>query len=185
MSPLLVAALFVLASFPKARADFIYQFTTTPPVGIGGSLSVTITASDAAVTTGSLSSSDITSLDMALTGTSAPFVDGMTTSLSALSNPFAVDPSTGAFSANTPELFATFPPETVDLMASAPNTAIYKVTTPDVVQNGQGIWSVTHTATVPEPSSAVLAVVGGCVASAVAVRRRGRRRSGSAATTPA
>jgi hypothetical protein len=173
-SSIFLATLLAVASGQSARADFIYRFTTTTSAGIGGSLSVTIDAPDSAVSTGTISSGDISSLSMQLSGTSAPFVDGMTTSTSALVGSFSVDTTTGAFTAMSPELFAAFPPETVTLAASSSSLAGYTVSIPDVVQDGQGVWSVTQSS-VAEPSTGVMAFLAGLIGLAVALRHRGRR----------
>lgn len=164
----LLAALIILGSGQRAQADFIYQFVTTTSAGIGGSLSATITASDAAVATGTLSAGDITSLSLQLSGTSSPFVDGTTTSTASLSAPFSVDPTTGAFTSGTPELFTAFSPETLTLLSSPTTTATYLVTIPDVGPfQGTGVWSV-----VPEPSTLLLLCSG--VAGLVLFDRRAR-----------
>ncbi|HLN28260.1 MAG TPA: PEP-CTERM sorting domain-containing protein [Gemmataceae bacterium] len=168
------ATLLALVVGQSAQADYIYQFTTIPPTGIGGSLSATITAPDSAISTGSISAADITSLQLQLSGTSLPFVDGTTTATGALIGSFSVNTTTGDFISTRPELFAAIPPETVTLSPSLSDIANYIVQIPDVGQTGEGIWSVKHSG-VPEPSTVLLAGIGGLIGLAVAVRCRCRR----------
>jgi hypothetical protein len=78
-----------------------------------------------------------------------------------------VNPTTGVFTSGSPELFAAFAPETVTLASASSLTASYKVSMPDVVNEGTGVWTVT-----PEPSSGVLVGVGTIVAWGLGFRRR-------------
>jgi hypothetical protein len=95
---LVLATLLTLGSAEMARADFIYQFTTTTSAGSGGSLCFTIVASDDAVATGTLYAFNITSLEVQITGTSDPFFDVDTTdTISLAGEGFQVDPTTGAY----------------------------------------------------------------------------------------
>jgi hypothetical protein len=95
---LVLATLLTLGSAETVRADFIYQFTTTTSAGSGGSLSVTMVASDEAVATGTLDAFNITSLDLQLTSTSDPFFDVNTNDTRSLAGQgFQVDPTTGAY----------------------------------------------------------------------------------------
>jgi len=142
--------LLLFAFGQSARADFIYQFTTTISAGIGGSLSATIVAPASAVASGTISSANVTSLSLQLTDTSSPFVDGSTTAESSLSAPFLVDTITGAFTSGGPELSAEFPSEAVSLSFS--KFAVNYTGTPAVGPlQGTGVWTIT-----PEPGTALL-----------------------------
>jgi hypothetical protein len=188
-----VVALAVLTFFgQRTRADYIYTFTTTETAGDGGSLSVRLFASDGAVATGMLSQHDLFIMTLDLTGTAPPFFDvtvhglGMT-----FDTPIQVDPATGAF--------VTLP--RVEFTAGAARPLEYIVVMPlllsdgktpytvtdllsDRTEEGRGVWTVTHTAPSPTPSSLVLAgVAGGCILLAGVVRRRYGRLDAPPATT--
>jgi hypothetical protein len=183
--PLFFAALLLLGFGERVQAGFIYHFATTTPAGPGGSLDVTITASDAAVATGMLTANNIDSLVLILSGTTAPFMNFTSTDKSDLTSPVLVDPTTGAFQAFTPVIHhLTEFAETVDVTASTSTTHVpwHDFAPGSTPQNGEGSWSVTPTGpAVPEPSSLVLAGVGGVIALAGAFRRC-RRQEGPAPT---
>lgn len=187
MLPLFLAALLILGFGERVQAGFIYHFTTTTTAGIGGSLDVTITASDAAVASGHLDASNIDSLLLKLTGTSSPFLDFTSTDPNDLVTPpgFLVNPTTGAFVGATPFIHhLTEFAENVNIAASpSPNNVRWTDNAPNgMPESGVGDWSVTQTTPpVPEPSSLVLAGVGGFIALAGALRRS-RRQEGPPST---
>lgn len=95
---LVLATLLTLGLVETARADFVYEFTTTTSAGPGGCLSFSIIASDEAVATGTLDAFNITFLDLQLTATSDPFFDVSTNDTSSLAGAgFQVDPMTGDY----------------------------------------------------------------------------------------
>ena len=95
-SSFLMSALLALLSGAPARADFIYEYTTTSPAPSGGgSVSVTFAVPDSVVATGFFVETDINSFLLNLTLTSPPYYDLTATSLSHPTG-FMVDPLTGA-----------------------------------------------------------------------------------------
>jgi len=185
--PLLLVVVVPLVFCRSTRADFIYSFTTTTPAPDGGgSLSATIVAGDAAVSTGALKSSNIASLTMSLTGTSTatfPFYDATSNDKTDLVGQFLVDHVTGGFSPLTPDLRHSFNTgqanqEMISIIPTLNplHIAAYFVGLQAGARGGDGSWSVTHTpSVVPAPSASVLAGLGGGILLAVGMRRRHRR----------
>jgi hypothetical protein len=200
ISSLLLAALLILGFSPRAQADFIYTFTTTTSAGDGGSLSVTIDAPD--ISSGTISSANIASLSLQLTGTTDPFFGFTSTDKNDLQNTFSVDKTTGAFVLGTPlpdvmgsgsrtfmgDLWSETA-EALSFPAIPPFSAGFTVMVTDTVTDltipatGSGTWTVTQqVAAVPAPSSFVLAGVGGFLVLALTLRRRPRSQEAPAPT---
>jgi hypothetical protein len=156
-----LAILFTVVLGEQARADYIYQFTTTTSAGAGGSLSVTIDAPDSAVATGIISSSNISSLFLQLSSTSAPFYDFTSTQTAILIQPFSVDTSTGQFTFYAPAIDTQYivpPPVFVAThYGFSPSADPYLVAfnpSTGMSTQGTGEWTVSSQASpVPEPAS--------------------------------
>jgi hypothetical protein len=99
--PLLIAGVLPLWVCPITRADYIYTFTETNTVGDQGSTKVTLDFSDAAVMSGKLRTSNLTSYQAKYTDTTAPGFSFTSTDTSDISSfgIFDVD-SSGAITAN-------------------------------------------------------------------------------------
>jgi hypothetical protein len=207
ISSLLLAALLILGFSQRAQADFIYTFTGTIPVvgGTSGTVSVTIDAPDSAVASGVILAGNITSLTLAVTGTTfnpamgSLLFDFTSTDKNDLLGGFPVN-ATGAFTAFTPSVMASASmtfidpfSETVTIFPAAatpPFTATFTISSTDTntdltdMRTGTGNWSVSQqVAGVPAPSSFVLAGVGGFLVLAITLRRRQRSQEAPATTT--
>jgi hypothetical protein len=155
-----VASLWGGALTGTGRADFIYTFTTTTPTSIGsGSVSVAIDVADAVVAAGSFDATNISSLSLALSGTSLPFFDIADNSVAdLLAPPVAVDGATGAFLGLTPAISVTKSGEEVEIAQSASTTGVtFTVIGGGAISQGTGEWTVTET---PEPVSLTLLGIG-------------------------
>jgi hypothetical protein len=174
MRRILLVLAIPLVFCPAARADFVYTFTTTDSMPGAGVLSVTISANDAAVATGKLNAGNIASLSLTLKDTDFPFVDVVSTDKADLVGFYLVDANTGAFTDTRPRI--SHIDATGQLIRSDPfllnDDQIWSVLHFGVIHVGEGHWSV---ASVPEPASLVLAVMGAGVFLAGAVRRWRRR----------
>ncbi len=165
-----LAALLAPCVAGAARADFIYTYTTTTSAGAGGTLSITIDAPNSAVQSGHLSSANISSLTLHLTGTSSPFVNFTDTHVTDLMTPATVNPVTGNILQNgIIDATSFIPPSSlevvlVDLILGSTD---YHVGVPATNAMGVGTWAVTAPVTpVPEPATLSLA---GSAAFALAV----------------
>jgi hypothetical protein len=185
ISPFFLAAFLTLVFGQRTKADFIYSFTTTMPGdNLGSSLSVTLDAIVAPLPSTPLSAANIVSIESTYTSTSFSFLNFTNTNPNQLDGAATVNGLTGDILAPA-NLFVDGPLLSIFLDFGPLNTPQgFLVGTFFGSDVCTGTWTVEQTGpVVPEPSSLVLAGVGGCILLVGAVRRRYRRQEAPQPTT--
>ncbi len=174
--------LLVLALSPRpTQADIIYTWTETDQQSVTGSMDV----SQHALNVGVISISDVDSFTFTVPGLPTfTQIDEFDTISS--DNMVPIN-STGIVTQNAIAIIS-INPQTSDVLAIPFSSSSFSSTNPEawIIENttdqGFGYWSVSITTTVPEPSTAVLAMIGAVSGLAYGWSRhsRGQRRQVSA-----
>jgi hypothetical protein len=184
----LAAALLTLLLAGTARADFVYTFTTADETKApnAGSLNGSFTVSDAVVAGGSITiETQATDLSFALTGSKNGFFE-QTYTLANFTGGSGTYPipvkADGSFNFGVGQSASLFfannvGGETLNIGVTQSPPSGYGVATNEVSDSGSGTWTVEHrTSVVPEPSSVVLAILGGACGLVGGGYRRLRRQ---------
>jgi hypothetical protein len=196
----LATGLLLLASAGTAKSDLLYTFNTIAPAGEAGSVTASFEVADQAIKKGFLTSSDLFSSTMSISGASADFGNAPTQAvfpdiISQTSDPW-IDVESAAFivlqqaaSSAQPDLQQIMDAikeindqkqsfrELIDLPL-APGVVSFDVEFAIACDGctdpqGTGTWTVNEVQSVPEPSSVVLFGWSGLLAAtAMVIRRR-------------